>query len=175
MLRHPSAPASTCRELILSIVQNLPPSLVEHESLSKMCHLLSDPSVDVQKMAYQLLQQAAKKHTEHLVIEAGVDTEDKFKAELPPELVVILQQSLNVDYSEEVEQEQPVFGYLLGWMLLFDLFIDTSLKVRSTYIDQLRNLEIISTHFIPTILGLLGLDQGIPKAFKLDVWAVDEY
>ncbi|KAI3605699.1 delta 9-fatty acid desaturase [Moniliophthora roreri] len=171
----PSAPVSTCRELILSIAQNLPPSLVDHESLSKMCHLLSDPSVDVQKMAYQLLQQAAKKHTEHLVIEAGVDTEDKFKAELPPELVVILQQNLNIGYSEEAEQEQPVFGYLLGWMLLFDLFIDTSLKVRSAYVDQLRNLEIISTHFIPTILGLLGVDRGIPKAFKLDVWAVEEY
>lgn len=44
-----------------------------------------------------------------------------------------------------------------------------------SYIDQLRAIEIIGTSFIPNLLTLLGIDQGIPKAFKLDVWAVDEY
>ncbi|KAJ6448413.1 hypothetical protein C8R47DRAFT_1267711 [Mycena vitilis] len=29
--------------------------------------------------------------------------------------------------------------------------------------------------FIPNLLSLLGIDQGIPKAFKLDVWAVDDH
>ncbi|KAG7097872.1 hypothetical protein E1B28_005184 [Marasmius oreades] len=172
----PSAPASACRELILSIVQNLPSNLVDHESLPKMCHLLSDPSLDVQKMAYKLLQQVAKKRTEHFVVEAGVDTEDKFKAELPHELLVALQQQ-NSDFNlSETDQEQNMFGYLLGWMLLFDLFIDTSMKVRSGYIEHLRNLEIIPTCFIPTIFALLDLDSGgAIKAFKLDVWEVEEY
>ncbi|KAL0570451.1 hypothetical protein V5O48_011508 [Marasmius crinis-equi] len=172
----PSAPASACRELVLSIVQNLPSQLVDHKSLPKMCHLLMDSSVDVQKMAYGLLRQAAKKRTEHLVVEAGVDTEDKFKAELPHELLVALQQqSADLNF-EETDQEQNVFGYLLGWMLLFDLFVDTSLKVRSGYIEQLRDLDIISTRFIPTIFAILGLDSGsIIKAFKLGVWEVEEF
>jgi hypothetical protein len=76
-------------------------------------------------------------------------------------------------------------------MVVFDLFSDAvrfsspgpllwliylqSLKVRLSYIDQLRTLDIIGTSFIPNLLGLLGVDQGIPKAFKLDVWTVDEY
>ncbi|THV07136.1 hypothetical protein K435DRAFT_710473 [Dendrothele bispora CBS 962.96] len=172
--RQPSAPGSACRELILSIVQDLPATLIDHETLPKMCHLLLDPSVDVQKMAYQLLQQAAKKRTEHLVIEAGVDTVADFKAELPLELMVILEQTSNFE-PEDGEQDQNLFGHLLGWMLLFDLFIDTSLKVRVSYIDQLRSSSIIETYFIPTIFNFLELDKGIARAFKLDKWAVDEY
>lgn len=47
--------------------------------------------------------------------------------------------------------------------------------MRLSYIDQLRAIDIIGTSFIPNLLSLLGVDQGIPKAFKLDVWSVDEY
>jgi len=61
-----------------------------------MCHLLTDSSVEVQKMAYQLLHEAAKKRTEYLVIELGVDTEDTIEAQLPIELIDILQQSLSL-------------------------------------------------------------------------------
>jgi len=74
-----------------------------------MCHLLLDPSADVQKMAYQLLQQAAKKWTEHLVVEAGVDTEETVKVEVPDELMIILQQSLSFDFEENEQQGQVRF------------------------------------------------------------------
>ncbi|TFK41660.1 hypothetical protein BDQ12DRAFT_678315 [Crucibulum laeve] len=169
-----SLPRSICRELVLSIVQDLPPSLIDQETLPKMCHLVTDPSNDVQKMAYQLLHSAAKKRTEHLVIEAGVDSEDAVKAELPLELLDILQRNINFNLSDE-DDEQNIFGHLLGWMLLFDLFQDASFKVRSSYIEQIRNLNIIVGHFIPCFLGLLQLDEGLTKAFKLDIWAVDEF
>ena len=61
-----------------------------------MCHLLTDSSVEVQKMAYQFLHEAAKKRTEYLVIELGVDTEDAAEAQLPVELIDVLQQSLSI-------------------------------------------------------------------------------
>ncbi|KAJ7702616.1 hypothetical protein B0H16DRAFT_1394969 [Mycena metata] len=171
-----STPRSTCRELVLSIVQDLPASLITEDTLSKMCHLLGDPSADVQKMAYQLLTVAARKRTEHFVIEAGVDVDAVVKADLPLELLDILQTSLNLDQGDLLDlDESVVFGYLLGWMVVFDLFVDASLKVRLSYIDQLRTLDIIGTSFLPNLLSLLGVDQGIPKAFKLDVWTVDEY
>lgn len=48
-------------------------------------------------MAYALLQEAAKKRTEYLVIESGVDTEDVAQAELPIELVDLLQCSLSFE------------------------------------------------------------------------------
>jgi hypothetical protein len=50
-----------------------------------------------------------------------------------------------------------------------------SLKVRSRYIEQLRNLDIIATHFMPNVLHFLQLDQGPLKVYKLDIWAVDEF
>lgn len=65
-----------------------------------MCHLVSDGSVNVQRMAYQLLQDAAKKYTEELVIDAAVDTEGTMKPELPRELLDFLQQSLNHEDAE---------------------------------------------------------------------------
>ncbi|KAJ7753853.1 hypothetical protein B0H16DRAFT_1886878 [Mycena metata] len=171
-----STPRSTCRELVLSIVQDLPASLITEDTLPKMCHLLGDPSADVQKMAYQLLTVAARKRTEHFVIEAGVDVDAVVKADLPLELLDILQTSLNLDQGDLLDlDESVVFGYLLGWMVVFDLFVDASLKVRLSYIDQLRTLDIIGTSFLPNLLSLLGVDQGIAKAFKLDVWTVDEY
>lgn len=170
----PSVPRSTCRGLILTIVQHLPVSLIDHETLPKMCHLVLDSSIDVQKMAYQFLQGAAKKHTEHLVIEAGVDTESTVSIDLPAEILDILQRTIN--YGETAVLEgQNAFGHLLGWMLLFDLFQDASLKVRSRYIEQLRNLDIIATHFIPNSIHFLQLDQGPLKVFKLDIWAVNEF
>lgn len=78
-------------------------------------------------MAYQLLHGAAKKRTEHFVIEAGVDTDATFKADLPPELLNIVQRTVNPNYeysSAYQDSVQDTFGYLLGWMVVFDLFVD---------------------------------------------------
>ena len=94
-----------------------------------MSHLIEDPSTTVQKMAYQLLKAAAQKRTEYFVIEAGVDTEAVVHATLPPELLEIIQRDLNFNYGQDGEDEggehtQSLFGYLLGWMVVFDLFQD---------------------------------------------------
>jgi hypothetical protein len=72
-----------------------------------------------------------------------VDTEGVVKAELPIELMMILQREMhfgfnideeigggeNVGEGEEFRMEEEVqnrhlFGYLLAWMLVFDLFQD---------------------------------------------------
>lgn len=49
------------------------------------------------------------------------------------------------------------------------------MKVRSDYVNHLRNLDLISTKFIPNIFNLLNLYDGVKKAFKLDYWGIDEY
>jgi hypothetical protein len=100
-------------------------------NLIQMSHLIEDPSTTVQKMAYQLLKAAAQKRTEYFVIEAGVDTEAVVHATLPLELLEIIQRDLHFSYGSPdgedeggEEQAQNLFGYLLGWMLVFDLFQD---------------------------------------------------
>jgi hypothetical protein len=47
-------------------------------------------------MAYELLREAVHKRTEHLAIEAGVNTESVVKSVLLWELVSLLQQSLDL-------------------------------------------------------------------------------
>ena len=47
-----------------------------------MCHILTDPSDTVQRMAYKLLRETAVKYTEYLVLEAGVDSDVEASKEL---------------------------------------------------------------------------------------------
>lgn len=171
----PSLPRSICRELVLTVLRELPESLMDASTLPQMCHLVTDHSLEVQKMGYGILRTAAKKRTEHLVIEAGVDTESTVKATLPSELMDIVQRHVNVISLEDEEEQQNILGSLLGWMLVFDLFQDASFKVKSGYIEQLRNQELISNSFIPLLLALLRLDTGLEKAFKLNVWSISDF
>ena len=86
-----------------------------------MCHLLTDPSASVQGMAYQLLQQAAKKRAEYVAIEAAVNPDASadddgegsgFKAQLPPELLEILQWKLERDSIGDDGNEEEGWGLL---------------------------------------------------------------
>lgn len=62
------------------------------------------------------------------MIEAGVDVEGTVEPELPAELLAMLQQS---PFTREPDingksalQNQEASGYLLAWMVAFDLFTD---------------------------------------------------
>ncbi|KAF8268005.1 hypothetical protein EI94DRAFT_1728947 [Lactarius quietus] len=169
-----STPRTICREAALSIVQKLPPSLMDHSTLSKMSHLLFDPSTTVQKMAYELLREAAHKRTEHLVIEAGVDTESIIRSLLPLELISLLQQTLDVVDIEE-DSSQRTFGALLGWMIALDLYTNASMKVKSGYSEHLQEVGLVTTHLIPLVLNLLQLYGGVSKAVKLDAWSIGQF
>ncbi|KAF8434511.1 hypothetical protein L210DRAFT_3763021 [Boletus edulis BED1] len=175
-----SEPRTLCRQLALSVIQDMPSEMMNEKTLPSMCHLLGDQSPEVQRMGYHLLHNAARKRTEHYVIEAGVDTEDMVTPEIPPELLAILQQSLGLgealDLDEQpVPRNKEVSGYLLAWMITFDLFIDASMKVRSGYFNHMRSLDVICQYFIPNVFDILGLFSGGKQVFKLDVWAVDEF
>ncbi|KAH9041508.1 hypothetical protein EDB83DRAFT_2409286 [Lactarius deliciosus] len=169
-----STPRAVCREAALSIVQNLPSSLMDHTTLPRMSHLLFDPSTSVQKMAYELLREAAHKRTEHLVIEAGVDTESIVRSSLPLELISLLQQTFDIVDIEE-DPSQRTFGALLGWMITLDLYTNASMKVKSGYSEHLQEVELVTTHLIPLVLNLLQLYGGVGKAVKLDAWSIDQF
>ena len=61
-----------------------------------MAHLLLDTSPEVQKLAYPMLQNASQKRTEYLVIEAGVDTSENAKFELPLELLEVVKTRMDL-------------------------------------------------------------------------------
>lgn len=122
-----------------------------------MCHLLTDPSYEVQRMGYSLLHKAARKRTEYFVIESAVDTEDNVSAEIPAELLAILQSNLPLaegfhdSESDNVEMDlselYAVSGYLLAWMIMFDLFID------AVSTDLGLNLVLANARFSLSKLG----------------------
>ncbi|GJE86513.1 hypothetical protein PsYK624_025930 [Phanerochaete sordida] len=168
-------PLSLCRELALSVIQDLPESLVERGAIAKMSHLLLDASEAVPKMSYKILQASAAKYTEHLVLEASVESEDTISFDLPLELVQLLQSSLPDEELDQTAREQKIFGHMLAWMLIFDLFHNASLKVKVEYINHLRREGLITDYFLPLVFSSLGLYEGMARAFKLDIWAVDEY
>ena len=58
----------------------------------------------MQRLAYGVLCVAAKKFTEHLVVEAGVDTESLIKPEIPGELISLLQTPLDHGITEPDEK-----------------------------------------------------------------------
>ncbi|KAL5514390.1 hypothetical protein ACEPAG_2478 [Sanghuangporus baumii] len=167
-----SVPRSVCWNTALTIVQDLPDSLIDQESLSKMAHLILDPSSEVAKMSYSLLFKAAQKWTEYLVVEAGVDTSSETaKYEIPEELVRVLESALQPDDSIEPN----IFAYLLGWTIVFDLFDNASLRVKMSYATQLRDLDLIGSSFLPFIFDLLELYGGRSRPFPLETWSVEEY
>lgn len=45
--------------------------------------------------------------------------------------------------------------------------------MKTAYIDQIRNLDLIGGFFLPNLFDILGVGHG--SAFKLDPWVVDEY
>lgn len=155
------------------LVQNLPSSSFDHEDLPKLIHLLSDPSTSVQKISYGILREAAKRYTEHLIIEAGVDLEEQVKCELPGELVSFLQNSVDL-HDPASETAAITFGTLISWMVLFDLFEDASVKVKSGYLEHLTKTGLVTTGLMPIIFTHLDIDTGA-KPFKLDLWSVDEF
>ena len=111
--------------------------------------------MDVRLTAFQLMHDAAKNHTEKIVLETEVETADVIPS-LPIELMSILETSLNSYESSPgdlldsvcritfscteiillIVLEQDSMTLLLVWMLVFDLFVD-AVSVMSIHILDL--------------------------------------
>ncbi len=110
---------------------------VDWDVLPKLCHLFSSE-------AYPLLNKAARAWTEHWVVEVAIGSEE---ARIPQELLNVL----------DVDED------LFAWMILFDLFDGASLKLKSLYVEQVRDLAAV---FMANV---------VDTTFPLDGWAVDEF
>jgi E3 ubiquitin-protein ligase listerin len=125
-------------------VQELPSAFVDETTLARMCHLVADPSIEVGKMAYEMLQRAARKRTEQVVVEAGVDSEGTYEPRLPAELLTIIVEQQLPEVAEVSTRRD--FGYLLAWMLVFDLF-SGAVRCGSKYRASCSPLRLIYCTF----------------------------
>jgi hypothetical protein len=47
--------------------------------------------------------------------------------------------------------------------------------VKSGYSEHLRDLGLVSSHFVPAVISATGLWTGARKAFKLDMWSIHDF
>ncbi|KAG8896139.1 hypothetical protein FRB99_009054, partial [Tulasnella sp. 403] len=165
------------QHLLVSMAKDLSVPLSETEHFV-LCDMMKEPSFALQEDVYEILCRLATQWNEQLVINAAVDTQadEEAKYELPRQLVALLQAVAPGDLDEESDSEEQArtTGYLLSWMLLFEFFDKISIKVRNSYLEQLRNLDLVSTSFVPKLLSLLKVTDG-RKPFPVEPWAVDEF
>lgn len=69
----------------------------------------------------------------------------------------------------------PQSTYLLAWELVFDFFEDASLRMKSSYVEQLRNAGLIGLAFLPNVFSILDVAETSTRPFDLGPWAVDEF
>ncbi|CED83880.1 Predicted E3 ubiquitin ligase [Phaffia rhodozyma] len=167
-----SQPLSICRGLVVDLVDQLSINTLTPDRFGPLCLLLNDPSVDVQTTAHGLLKQMIERTTADLVVQVEVETDNEIDIKLPKELIETVVTSLELPVADNPAKN---FGILLGWDLIFSHFNGASLKIKSSYIEQLRNEELVAAVFIPTILTLLNVSETKIQLFDLAPWAVDEF
>ncbi|GAA6034281.1 hypothetical protein JCM8097_003822 [Rhodosporidiobolus ruineniae] len=173
-----SRPASLARdrpralvvETMARLVKDLPPKLLSMDkSFSQLLRLLQDPSLAVQLSSYDLLRRIIAQHVSDLVVEVELDAEEKVKIEYPAALLKVLEEPLR-----DGDSAERATSYLFAWMTTFAFFESASPRLRSAYIEQLRNVELVTSSLLPSLFGLLNLSDRT-RAVDLSPWFIDDF
>ncbi|KAG8852759.1 hypothetical protein FRB91_005987 [Serendipita sp. 411] len=189
------------RTKALNILHESAEAILEPGDFSKFVYLLHEPHLETQQEGYGLVRTAALKYTEHVVMEVGLNSTapssasvsasapEGAEARLPTELIQLLDAygilDLDDEGWEEEDTEEDVgdwsglhqrqFGFFLGWMALFDIMENTSLRVRAGYVEDIRNGELVSRHLMPNLCRMLRLGQPGKKPVRMDLYEVDSF
>ncbi|KAJ9125190.1 hypothetical protein QFC22_000144 [Naganishia vaughanmartiniae] len=156
-------------DMTIGILDRSGDDIAFFDSMEKVYPMLGFADLPVQRSLYHILRKSIHARTASLVVEIEADalsTESETQAQLP--LVLI-------DLAGQAREESTNSGNLLAWLLIFEHFVGASNTLRSAYIDQIRNAELVSGSlmtFIPTTLKSIyssGNTAGI------DRYAVDQY
>jgi len=132
--------------------------------------MMYSDSRSIQTATFDLLHNQIPKMQEQVSLDAAL--EDK-AAKVPDELLSLLLEAP----SSRILQETPFVrvmplalqGYLASWRLLFDHFDGSSYRVKSDYVDQLKEGDYL-TGLLGLIFGFLGHTSGRPiNASSLDI------
>ncbi|GAA5878216.1 hypothetical protein JCM16303_002689 [Sporobolomyces ruberrimus] len=167
-----NAPRAEVVSTMARLITDLPPKLLTMDkSFDQLLRLLQDPSLAVQVSSYDLLRRVVQKHVEDLVVEAELDAEEKLEIHLPLSLVKLLETKLNAD---DVESPEKASAYLLAWLTTFAFFGPASPRLRSGYIDQLRNNDLVASSLLPSLFGLFNLSDRT-RPTDLSPWSIDDF
>ncbi|ORX97819.1 hypothetical protein K493DRAFT_11347 [Basidiobolus meristosporus CBS 931.73] len=177
----PQAPASRYLDILAEIGMGIPQELLLSVSDENLYPLLQVPHEFVQKFAYHSLRIVTLENVREISVNLELDVDNELSpAKLPAPLLEYLTNPPNLaSYlsGEELGEEHAahacsIFEYLFAWMNLYDHFEESSFKVKSNHVDQLKETDALP-ELLTVIFSLLGLNGSIP--FDLSKWQVDEF
>ncbi|GAA5836983.1 hypothetical protein JCM11251_004464 [Rhodosporidiobolus azoricus] len=161
-------PRGVIAETMARLVKDLPPKLLSMDkSFEQLLRLIQDPSLAVQLSSYDLLRRIVTRHVSDLVVEVELDTEEKVIIQYPSALLRLLETPLR-----DGDEPEKATSFLFAWMTAFAFFESASPRLRSAYIEQLRNLELVTTSLLPSLFSLLNLSDRT-RPVDLAPWFID--
>ncbi|KAF3210886.1 hypothetical protein TWF679_006672 [Orbilia oligospora] len=128
----------------------------------QLYQLLGGNTDDVQGVAFNLLHRRIPQLQEQVSIDAALSRDEVLEISLPDELLSLLLDPpvveedaiLNPTLLEQLEL-QRIQGYLSSWVLVYDHFVNSSFRIKASYVESLKAGEYIHKllDFIFKILG----------------------
>jgi hypothetical protein len=120
------------------------------------------PSRSIQQAAFRLLHKEIPTAQEQISFDAAIDNKT---AQLPDELLSLVLEAPTLDSLADASFQDtmpvPLQGYLYSWRLIFDHFQGSSYKVKSDYIEQLKDGTYLAG-LLNLTFDFLGHTNGRP-------------
>ncbi|KAK1814744.1 hypothetical protein LTR12_010880 [Friedmanniomyces endolithicus] len=161
-------PLMVTHELLTRQIGQLPyQALPDFEELFP---LLYTPSRAIQQGAFDLLRKQVVAAQEQISLDAALE---KKITQLPDELLSLILEAPTLDSLVDAPFDRtmplPLQGYLYSWRLLFDHFDGSSYRVKTDYIEQLKEGTYLSG-LLSFTFDFLGHSRGKPvDASKFDI------
>lgn len=138
--------------------------------VEELLPLLYTPSSAIQGAAFDLLHKQIPAAQEKISFDAALDNKT---AQLPDELLSLVIEAPTLDSLTDAsfERTMPLSlqGFLYSWRVLFDHFTGSSYRVKSDYVEQIKEGGYL-TGLLDLIFDFLGHTRGRPvDASKFDV------
>lgn len=161
-------PLMVTNDRLARAVANAPISV--DQDIDELYALLYKNSRPVQQAAFDLLHKQIPIRQEQISFDAALE---KKTAQLPDELLSLILEAPTLDslVDESFDRRMPLSlqGYLYSWRLLFDHFDSSSYKVKSDYIEQLKDGNYLSG-LLNFTFDFLRHSQGRPiDASKFEI------
>jgi len=164
-------PLMVTNDLLCRQLSQLPTKQIETLlEIEELYPLMMTRSRAIQQAAFSLLHIKVPSTQEKISFDAALDNRT---AQLPDELLSLILEAPTLDTLADAsfDRSMPLSlqSYLYSWRLLFDHFANSSYKVKSDYIDQLKDGTYLSG-LLNLCLDFLGHTRGKPiDASRFDV------
>ncbi|KAK5119187.1 hypothetical protein LTR85_007801 [Meristemomyces frigidus] len=161
-------PLMITHELLARQISQLPRKPVQ--DADELYPLLYTPSRAIQQAAFDLLHKHIPAAQEQLSLEVALDNKT---AQLPEEVLSLILEAPTLDslVDASVDRSMPLQlqGYLYSWRLLFAHFNGSSYRVKTDYVEQLKDGSYLSG-LLNFTFDFLGHSRGKPvDASKFDI------